>query len=169
MAQLSRLFIDFSFRDPAVWLALSSGFAVVLTFLFLGRRQRKPAVVVVSDAAENEANPADVWLPPPKRPDERRRSTRRTGVPTALQAIDPKKPKKKVNGYVLDRSSGGLRIALEKPFPTGTALQVKPVHAPAELQWITITVRNCRECNDFFELGCQFQEELPWHILLMFG
>lgn len=171
MAELTNWFAKLSYKDPTLWLAIGSGLAVVLVFLLLGRRQRRQALVVASGTggAGETANTADDWLPPSKRPDERRRSLRRTGVPTPVQVSDPKRPKRVIDGYVLDRSSGGLRLAMEKPFPTGVALQVRPTNAPPESPWITIIIRSCREVGDYFEVGCQFQEELPWHLLLMFG
>ena len=170
MTQLTKMFSNISLTDPILWLALGSGFAVVLIFLFLGRRQRRAAAIIASAGNGGaDVSPADVWVATPKRPDERRRSTRRSGVPTPIQVSDPKKPKRLVNGYVLDRSSGGIRLAMEKPFPTGSTMQVRPTNAPPESAWIIIIVRSCREVGDYFELGCQFQEELPWNILLMFG
>jgi hypothetical protein len=169
MTQLTQFFANLSFSDPSVWLALGSGFAVVLMFLLLGRRQRRPATVVVSGENAGEDNPTDAWLPPPKRPDERRRNSRRSGVPTSIQLVDPRKPKRVLEGFVLDRSSGGLRVASEKPFPTGAALQVRPTNAPAETPWVSIIIRSCKETGDYFEVGCQFQDEVAWHLLLMFG
>ena len=166
MTQLTLWFSNLSATDPAIWVAIGSGITVVLAFLFLGRRQRRATAVV---AANPSANPTDDWLPTQKRSDERRRSVRRLGVPTAVQIGDPKKPKKVIEGYVLDRSSGGLRLAMEKPFATGAALQIRPSNAPPESPWIVIIIRSCREVGDYFEVGCQFQEELPWHLLLMFG
>ncbi len=167
MTQLTKLFSNLSFAEPALWVALGSGIAVVMVFLFLGRRHRRP--LVVGPAGGNEATGHDAWLPAMKSADERRRSIRRTGVPTAVSLTDPKKPKRPADAFVLDRSSGGLRLATEKPFPSGSSLQVRPVNAPPDLQSIAIIVRSCREVGDHFELGCQFMEELEWNILLMFG
>lgn len=169
MTQLTRYFAEISLADPSVWLALGSGFAVVLVFLLMGRRQRRAVTVVVSAESPSDMNPSDVWLPPSKRSDERRRASRRSGVPTAIQIVDPKKPKKTIEGFVLDRSSGGLRLAIEKPFPTGSTLQTRPSNAPPETPWVGIIIRNCKESGDYFECGCQFQEDVPWHLLLMFG
>jgi hypothetical protein len=166
MTELTKLFTSITFEEPALWLALGVGLAVVLAFLFLGRKQRRlPVVAPQGDAA----NPNDTWLPPPMRPDERRRSIRRSGVPTPVQVTDPKKPAKVINAFVLDRSSGGIRLASEKPFSTGSKMQVRSAAAPPESPWVIIIIRSCREVGDYFELGCQFEEELPWHLLLMFG
>jgi len=169
MTQLTKLFSSISFDEPALWIALGSGFAVILVFLFLGRRQRRVATAIVGGPGGEEMNPADAWLPPTKRPDERRRSSRRSGVPTAVQLVDPKKARKVIDGFVLDRSAGGIRLASEKPFSTGLTLNVRSANSPPESPWVLITVRSCREIGDYFELGCQFQEDLPWHLLLMFG
>jgi hypothetical protein len=169
MTQLTKFFSDLSFGEPAIWLAIGSGLIILLIFLFLGRRQRRQAAIVGSSQKDEPTPGEDAWLSPSKRADERRRSIRRTGVPTAVQIIDPKKPKRVIEGFVLDRSSGGIRLAAEKPFPTGSTLQVRPSHAPDESPWVIIIIRSCREVGDYFELGCQFHEELPWNLLLMFG
>jgi hypothetical protein len=168
MTELTKFFSDLSFGEPVIWLAIGSGLLILLVFLFLGRRQRRK-VAIVGPNEKDDLNPADAWLPPSKRPDERRRSTRRTGVPTHVKVTDPKRPKRVIEGFVLDRSSGGIRLASEKPFPTGSTLQVRPSNAPDEFPWIIIIVRSCRELGDYFELGCQFHEELPINLLLMFG
>ena len=173
MTDLTNWFASLSLKDPIVWLSAGSGLAVVLVFLFLGRRQRRTAAVIASAAAaaerSDQLNPADIWLPPSKQADERRRSTRRSGVPTHVQISDSKKPRSVIEGYVLDRSSGGLRLAMEKPFTTGSELQVRATNAPPESPWIVIVIRSCREEGDYFEVGCQFTQELPWNLLLMFG
>jgi hypothetical protein len=169
MTELTKFFADLSFGEPYLWVALAAGLVVLLVFLFLGRRQRR-ALPVVGTTVNDELSPtADAWLPPPKRPDERRRSTRRAGVPTPVLVADPKKAKRTIEAFVLDRSSGGIRLASEKPFPTGSTLQVRPSHAHEDSPWVVIIIRSCREVGDYFELGCQFQEDLPWSQLLMFG
>jgi PilZ domain len=169
MTQLTRFFAEISLSDPSVWLALGSGFAVVLVFLLLGRRHRRPAAIAVIGENASEAKTVDDWPPNPNQPDERRRTSRRSGVPTAIQMVEAKKFGKVQEGFVLDRSSGGLRVATERPLPTGSVLQVRPTNAPPETPWVIVIIRSCKESGDFFEIGCQFQEVVPWHVLLMFG
>ncbi len=168
MTQLTKFFSDLSFGEPAIWLATGSGLVILMVFLLLGRRQRRHVAVVALNEKQ-DLDPVDAWLPPSARPDERRRSTRRTGVPTPIRLTDPRKPKRVIEGFVLDRSAGGIRLASEKPFPTGSTLQVRPTNAPDEFPWVIIIIRSCRELGDYFELGCQFHDELPIHQLLMFG
>lgn len=169
MTQLTNWLSNISFRDPLVWVAIAAGIAIVLVFLFLGRRKARAKQVVASDNPDDVQKLADQWLPPSKRHDERRRSMRRGGVPTPVQFSDPLKPKKHFDGFVLDRSSGGLRLASERAFPTGSTMLIRPIAAAPETPWVPVIIRNCREQGDFFEIGCQFQEDLPWHLLLMFG
>jgi hypothetical protein len=72
-------------------------------------------------------------------------------------------------GWVLDRSMGGMCLQTSVEFNPGTQLAVLPVNAPTMTPWVDIEVRTCREIKDGFELGCQFIKTPNWSILLMFG
>jgi hypothetical protein len=149
---------------------VGSGLTVVLGFLFLGRRpSRSP------DFALHLPEPTYVgdWDDPPPlaRHDERRRAIRRTGLPTPVHILEWKanRKAKPAEAYVLDRSTGGLRLAMEKPSAPGTVLAARPGSATPDYEWVKLVVRNCREVGDYFELGCQFESELELSKLLMFG
>jgi hypothetical protein len=169
MQSLTQWFTDVSVADPALWLALGSGLAVLLTFLFLGRRGRFDGPVVLPTAPQGSAD----WESPhaTARNDERRRAIRRGGLPTPILVLDPKAGRraKASEAYVLDRSTGGLRLALEKPVNVGSTILAKPGNAPDGFEWVKVVVRNCREVGDYFEVGCQFETELELNRLLMFG
>lgn len=171
MSQTINWMSSISLNNPAVWLVLIPAVGIVLLLLFLQRRSDQAAVRLAAETQTegNEFNPADAWLPPTTAADERRQTTRRSGVPTEVQISDPKKPKKIIGGYVLDRSRGGLRLAMEKPIATGVVLNVRPTNAPPEVAWTPIFVRFCNDVGDYFEVGCEFQVELSWNLLLMFG
>ena len=169
MQSLTQWLAEISPGDPALWIALAAGAAVVLGFLFLGRRPspNRPSVFAASVLPDGDwANP-----PPVARHDERRRSIRRSGMPTPINVSDPSTGRKarQVEAYVVDRSTGGLRLALEKPHPVGTTLHAKPSSADDDFAWVKLVVRNCRETGDYFEVGCQFESELELNRLLMFG
>lgn len=169
MQSLSQWLSGLSATDPSLWLALGAGLVVIMTFLFLGRRKRfRGPVILPSDPA---ASPDWEALPPLARHDERRRSIRRGGLPTPILIVDAKggRRAKATEAYVLDRSSGGLRLALERGFPVGTAMLAKPGNAPDGFEWVKLVVRNCKETGDYFELGCQFETDLELSRLLMFG
>ena len=170
MQSLTQWLSEMSATDPSLWLALGAGLVVILVFLILGRRGKKfdgPVVLPESPAASPD------WEAPHPlaRHDERRRSIRRGGLPTPILVVDSKggKRAKATEAYVLDRSTGGLRLALERAFPAGSTLLAKPGNAPEGFEWVKLVVRNCREVGDYFELGCQFETDLELSRLLMFG
>ena len=170
MQALTQWFTSLSFGDPALWVALGSGLTIVLCFLFLGRRpSRHPAFAHTLPEPTNFGNWEDP--PPIARHDERRRAIRRSGLPTPVHVVDwrANRKSKPAEAYVLDRSTGGLRLAMEKPSAVGTVLAARPGSAPPEFDWVKVVVRNCREVGDYFELGCQFESELELGKLLMFG
>jgi len=171
MQSLSQTFSSISVSDPAVWLALGAGLAVLLSFLFLGRRGqpgrfRGPVVL-----PHQPSGSGDWDNTPAARADERRRAIRRGGLPTPILIVDPKAGRraKAMEAYVLDRSTGGLRLALERPVVVGVTLLAKPGNAPDGFEWVKVLVRNCREVGDYYEVGCQFETELELNRLLMFG
>jgi PilZ domain len=171
MQSLAQLISELSFGDPALWVAISAGLGVVLIFLFLGRRPTNPRQ---REIVESNPDPErDNWDKPPavSRHDERRRSLRRSGLPTPLHVIDAKGSRraKVAEAFVLDRSTGGLRLAVEKPYPIGHQLKAKPSKAPESFEWVNLVVRNSKETGDYFEIGCQFDSELELNRLLMFG
>jgi len=169
MQSLTHLLSGLSATDPSLWLALGAGLVVVLVFLLMGRRKRFRGPVVLPSAPAASPDWEAVALS--ARHDERRRSIRRGGLPTPILVVDAKggKRAKATEAYVLDRSSGGLRLAVERSFVTGAALLAKPGNAPEGFEWVKLVVRNCREVGDYFELGCQFETDLELSRLLMFG
>jgi hypothetical protein len=169
MQSMTQWLSGLSATDPSLWLALAAGLVTVLVFLFLGRRNRHFAPAIA--ATGPVASPDWEGLPPLARHDERRRAIRRGGLPTPILVIDSKggRRAKASEAYVLDRSTGGLRLALERGFPVGATLLAKPGNAPEGFEWVKLVVRNCREVGDYFELGCQFESDLELSRLLMFG
>jgi hypothetical protein len=151
--------------DPSLILALAAGVVVVVGLLYFGRRKQPVATAVLPSGSPNWEEPLSV------RHDERRRSIRRGGLPTPIMVVDSKAGKraKAAEAYVLDRSTGGLRLALERAVPVGSLLLAKPGNAPDGFEWVKITIRNCREVGDYFEVGCQFETDLELNRLLMFG
>ena len=144
---------------------LAVGSVVSLGTLWAVRRRRGPK--------------ADRAVPPPRTSidwDEheesfanRRASVRRDGVPVQVVLTSPTLRTGQNDGYVLDRSTGGLRVAVTAAIPAGTVLQVRAGNAPDTVPWVTILVRSCRNAGPHYELGCEFERTPPWNILLLFG
>ncbi|QVL34310.1 PilZ domain-containing protein [Telmatocola sphagniphila] len=169
MSDLVKLFSELSLSDPSVWLAAGAFLAVVMFFVI---RSRRPSRYLLSGGGSNaDSNflPPTNWNSAVRRTDEKRKSVRRGGVPTPISVVDPLQARRPMDAYVLDRSTGGIRIAIQKAIPIGSTAQVRPQNCSEEVPWIPIVVRNCREIGDYFEIGCQFEKELPWNLLLLFG
>ncbi len=100
---------------------------------------------------------------------DRRNSLRRDGPPVEVVVQSKAFKGGEAGGYVLDRSTGGLKLALSAGLTSGSTLQVKAKHAPDTTPWVTVLVRSCRENSDHYELGCEFEKTPPWNVLLLFG
>ena len=99
----------------------------------------------------------------------RRSSSRREGQPVRVIITAASLPKRPISGWVMDRSTGGLRIMVKHSLPPGSAIQVRTSNAPDTVPWTTLVIRSCREVDDRFEIGCAFETTPPWNVLLLFG
>lgn len=115
--------------------------------------------------AEKAAN----WAPPEQSYADRRGAVRREGPPVRIHLVSPTFRRGVADGYVLDRSTGGLRVAIEVAVAPGTTLQVRAANAPDNVGFVTLIVRSCRQNTGFYELGCEFDQTPPWNVLLLFG
>jgi hypothetical protein len=70
--------------------------------------------------------------------------------------------------FVLNRTSGGARLAVKQDVPVGTTLWLRAEHAPSNAPWAEVTVRCRGEADGHFEIDCQFQGKLHWTAHLMF-
>lgn len=100
---------------------------------------------------------------------DRRNSLRRDGPAVEVVVMSTAFKAGAAGGYVLDRSTGGMRLALATGMASGSALQVRAKHAPDTTPWVTVIVRSCRANDDHYELGCEFEKTPPWNVLLLFG
>jgi len=72
-------------------------------------------------------------------------------------------------GWVVDRSSGGVRILTDQSYALGSMLSVRPTKAPGTFPWIKIKVKSCRPERSSWSLGCQFVVKPSWAEMQMFG
>jgi len=100
---------------------------------------------------------------------DRRQSLRRDGAPVEVMVQSSVLLDGAMNGYVLDRSTGGLRLALATSVAPGSTLQLRARHAPDNSPWVPAIVRSCRPVESHFELGMEFEKTPPWNVLLLFG
>jgi hypothetical protein len=162
--------------DPFLtyWPVLGVGCAVgliVLTVLSV-RRFRAPERTLPSpapyDGPEEGLLDSD-WHLDPMAYSDRRGTVRREGRPVRVLVTSPTLKSEVASGYVLDRSTGGLRLALTVAVASGITLRVRADNAPDNTPWVTVLVRNCRNAGQHYELGCEFDKTPPWNVLLLFG
>jgi hypothetical protein len=99
----------------------------------------------------------------------RRNSVRRNGSRVRILVSSSIFPDGVESAFVLDRSTGGLRIATGAALPPGSSVQVRAANAPDTIPWVTIIVRSCKLSGGHYEMGCEFTETPPWSVLLLFG
>jgi hypothetical protein len=143
------------------------GFAVAATLLLLLLLRRQPQglekppkirPLTVGDTSTTDDTYAN-----------RRGSARRDGQPVRVMISSPSFRGSMEYGWVLDRSTGGLRIAVSKDLPVASVIQVRAENAPDTIPWVTLIVRSCREQPEHYEAGCAFEQTPPWNVLLLFG
>ena len=146
----------------AVGFGVALGLSLVVWFFFM-RRPRHLAEPPLPKLTDNPIEDSDDTYA------NRRSSNRRDGPPVRVVLSSPAFRGQMETGWVLDRSTGGLRIAMSKPLAIGSVLQARAENAPTTIPWITVIIRSCRDEGKHHEIGCAFEETPPWNVLLLFG
>jgi hypothetical protein len=153
--------------------AVGGGVAVaVLMALLVGinrrrRGERDPLAVSAANPPPDEK--ALNWAPPEQSYADRRGSVRREGGAVRVVLSSPTFRNGVGEGFVMDRSTGGLRIVMQVAIAPGRTLQVRAANAPDTVGFVTVIVRCCRQNGDHYEVGCEFEKTPPWNVLLLFG
>jgi len=74
-----------------------------------------------------------------------------------------------MDGWVMNRSGGGLCLLVDEEVAPGTVLTVTPHLDPTSYEWIQVEVKSCRPERKSWLLGCQFLQKLSWDDLRPFG
>ncbi|HUR55559.1 MAG TPA: PilZ domain-containing protein [Gemmataceae bacterium] len=152
-------------------IVVGGGVAVlVLTYLFVANRRRRTlADVVVAPPNPATEEKALDWAPPEQSYADRRESVRRDGVPIRVVLSSAAFRNGVNDGFVVDRSTGGLKILMRTAMAPGGTVQVRAANAPDTIGFVTAIVRSCRPEGDHFIVGCEFEKTPPWNVLLLFG
>ena len=100
---------------------------------------------------------------------DKRGSLRRGGEPIPVFVSNNLVPGEPMQGMVLNRSRGGLCLSIPQPVEVDQTLAVRTGHFPEDLASVQLRVRHCQQTRDGWRIGCQFVQELPWNVILMFG
>jgi hypothetical protein len=146
----------------------------VLTYLFWTNRRRRREVLDAAALTTNvgsgtKSEKALNWAPPEQSYADRRGTVRREGAPVRVLLSSPSFRNGVNDGYVVDRSTGGLRILMNAAMVPGSNLQVRALNAPDTIGFVTVIVRSCKKEDDHFVLGTEFDKTPPWNVLLLFG
>ena len=141
------------------------GVGLILLLLFAFKKRTR------TSAAKPPAGVrSSQWTAPMPSFADRRTSTRREGGnPVKVVLASPAFKSGTLIGYVMDRSTGGLRMVSATGMPVGGSVQVRAAHAPEETPWVTVIVRSCKPSGKGYEMGCEFDKTPPWNVLLLFG
>ena len=94
---------------------------------------------------------------------EQRESLRRQGHAVSVAVAEVGQ------GWVLDRSMGGLCLALPAPAPQGAFLKVRAANAPEGTPWAEVEVLHCQPEEGHQRVGCRFRERPRMGVLLLYG
>jgi len=160
--QLLHLPYAYALFPVLVFLAIAGGSCWVL-------RPGYQAAPEGVEADTPEGNPLILSMEKPK---NQRVTSRRQGNPVEVYVAPPEGKKSPSTGSVLDRSLGGLRLALFQQVEVGTVLAVRPVESQDMVPWVDIQVRSCKPSTEMpgqFEIGCEYVKSPPYSIQLLFG
>jgi hypothetical protein len=99
----------------------------------------------------------------------RRAWPRREGNPTPVLIAEIDGSGWQTGASVISRSQGGLRVVHTQPYEPGKRLRILSSHAPNQIWWVQVEVKNCRQTPNGWEMGCEFSDILAWNVLLLFG
>ena len=153
-------------------IVVGGGVAVlILLYMFLATRRSRGSIGDTVSTSPNAATEAKAlnWSPPVQSYADRRESVRRDGQPIRVVLYSTAFRNGVDDGFVVDRSTGGLKIITRTAIATSGTVQVRAVNAPDTVGFVTAIVRSCRPEGDHFVVGCEFEKTPPWNVLLLFG
>lgn len=103
---------------------------------------------------------------------EKRNMFRRQGNPVEVQVAFPDDRTSPAIGSLMDRSVGGMKIAMFHEIPVGSIIVVRPERGGEMAPWVELEIRSCRpstEMSEQYEIGCQYVKVPPYSIQLLFG
>jgi hypothetical protein len=104
----------------------------------------------------------------PDRVHERRAYLRRMGSPVPV-SIRTEVLAEPLAGEVLDRSDGGLRLAVDRQISAGMILRVSPAQALGFDVWVDVQVVYCLSWDSRWVVGCQFVNTPSPDVRTLFG
>src|SRR5260370_10108475 len=99
----------------------------------------------------------------------RRKSVRLSGNQIPVQVCPDGSVESTYEGWIVDRSQGGLRLRGPEPFPGAVVLRVHCLNAPESLPCVEEQVKNSRDKQSYWEVCYQFLNNPGNDVLRSFG
>ena len=99
---------------------------------------------------------------------EKRQAPRRPRNPIRVLIADATENAVPREGWVVDRSVGGLRLSTREAIPDDALLRVCAAEGSPNV-WVEVRVRSCTKNKSGWTVGCQFVTSPPSHVLWTFG
>jgi hypothetical protein len=100
---------------------------------------------------------------------ENRSAPRRSGSQIKVTISNAKTKKVLMEGWVMDRSKGGLNLLAPAHFVPATILNVRRTDAAGDIASVQVEVRRCVPKGIRYQLGCKFVDNPSESILAQFG
>jgi hypothetical protein len=164
---LAHLLLSLDGLDGETWTVpivgvIAAGLMLLLTRLFLGWRHSRLNTADRDSALVGKAIGSA--------PEDRRGAARRPGKTVKVWITDADQTAEPFQGWIRDRSMGGLNIAVFRPVEINTIVSVRSVDADNVTPWIQLQVKRCSAPSEGrWELGCQFVRTPSYSQLLSFS
>lgn len=89
------------------------------------------------------------------------------GKPVSVLVSDGTVSEEPLNGWVLDRPAGGLKILVDDEIKVGTVIGVRPNREHPDAQWINVSVKSVKPERQSYLITCHFVERPPWKALAL--
>lgn len=100
---------------------------------------------------------------------EKRFAYRRPGNSVEVGIADAEGEVELASGWALDRSAGGLRIAVPVALDVGAVVSLRPRQCSAMTPWVQVSIMNCQKHGEEWHVGCKFVRMPAWSVLVQFG
>jgi hypothetical protein len=140
---------------------IAAGLMLLMARTFLGWRHSRVRKPSLASALSGDAIGAIH--------EDRRNSARRPGKTVKVWITDAKHTAEPFQGWIRDRSMGGLSIAVYRSVDVDSIMSVRSAEAD-DTSWIQVQVKRCAvQGEGRWELGCQFVRTPSYSRLLSFG
>src|SRR5438094_1772893 len=139
---LAHLLLGLDLSHWQIWVApaiglVSAGLALFVGHVLLGKRRRSFQPPASATAAQPDPFAYGSAT-------ERRASVRRKGKQIKVLISDAEALEQPTEGWVMDRSMGGLCLLVYQAMEVGTILSVRTASAPQTTPWIQVEIKSCR-------------------------